>query len=86
MIVCLCTGATTQVVNNAITAGASTSTDVAAACGAGAVCGRCRRTLRALIAAHPTQRPPDGEGRTVPANLRPGAQAPRDDTGGDRDS
>ncbi|MCV7102026.1 (2Fe-2S)-binding protein [Mycobacterium palustre] len=51
MYVCLCVGATTQTVCDAVERGASTSKEVAAACGAGADCGRCRRTLRAIIAA-----------------------------------
>lgn len=52
MFVCLCTGATSQVVNDVVAAGACTSKQIAEACGAGADCGRCRRTLRAIIAAH----------------------------------
>jgi bacterioferritin-associated ferredoxin len=51
MYVCLCVGATNQTVCDAVASGASTSKEVAAACGAGADCGRCRRTLRAIIAA-----------------------------------
>ncbi|WP_163760757.1 (2Fe-2S)-binding protein [Mycobacterium botniense] len=51
MYVCLCVGATTQTVSAAVQRGASTSKQIAAACGAGADCGRCRRTLRAIIAA-----------------------------------
>src|ERR1700739_4308512 len=51
MYVCLCVGATNQTVSDAVARGACTSKQVAAACGAGADCGRCRRTLRALIAA-----------------------------------
>jgi bacterioferritin-associated ferredoxin len=39
VFVCLCNGITSQVVADAI----------AAACGAGADCGRCRRTLRNLL-------------------------------------
>ncbi|MED5814762.1 (2Fe-2S)-binding protein [Mycolicibacterium sp. 050232] len=52
MFVCLCTGATSQVVNEIVESGARTSKEVAEACGAGADCGRCRRTIRAIIAAH----------------------------------
>ncbi|MBU9765231.1 (2Fe-2S)-binding protein [Mycobacterium sp. TNTM28] len=52
MFVCLCTGATSQVVNEIVESGATTSKAVAEACGAGADCGRCRRTIRAIIAAH----------------------------------
>ncbi len=51
MYVCLCVGATNQTVSDAVALGASTSREVAAACGAGGDCGRCRHTLRAIIAA-----------------------------------
>jgi bacterioferritin-associated ferredoxin len=50
MYVCLCVGATSQTVSEAVERGACTSKEIAAACGAGADCGRCRRTLRAIIA------------------------------------
>ncbi|WP_375487422.1 bacterioferritin-associated ferredoxin [uncultured Mycobacterium sp.] len=50
MYVCLCVGATSQTVSDIVARGASTSKEVAAACGAGADCGRCRHTLRAIIA------------------------------------
>jgi bacterioferritin-associated ferredoxin len=49
MYVCLCTGATTHVVADAVANGAGTSKEVAAACGAGADCGRCRHTVRSII-------------------------------------
>ena len=49
MFVCLCAGVTNQAVAAAVDAGASTSREVAEACGAGAECGRCRRTVRAII-------------------------------------
>jgi bacterioferritin-associated ferredoxin len=39
-------------VAEAITNGASTTNQIAAACGAGADCGRCRRTLRSLLGVH----------------------------------
>lgn len=52
MFVCLCTGTTSQAVNDIIASGASTSKEIADACGAGGDCGRCRRTIRAIIAAH----------------------------------
>lgn len=52
MYVCLCAGATSQTVTEAVAGGASTSRQVAAACGAGGDCGRCRRTVRAIIEAH----------------------------------
>ncbi len=49
MYVCLCAGVTNQTVSNAVAAGAKTSKEVAQACGAGSECGRCRRTVRAII-------------------------------------
>ncbi|MGK2879530.1 MAG: (2Fe-2S)-binding protein [Mycobacterium sp.] len=49
MFVCLCTGVTTQAVTDVVAGGAITSKQVAAACGAGSDCGRCRRTVRAII-------------------------------------
>lgn len=50
MYVCLCVGATNQMVSDAVAAGASTSKEVAAMCGAGGDCGRCRCTVRGIIA------------------------------------
>lgn len=52
MFVCLCTGVTSHVVNDVVAKGASTSKEVAAVCGAGSDCGRCKRTVRAIIEAH----------------------------------
>ncbi|QLL06740.1 (2Fe-2S)-binding protein [Mycobacterium vicinigordonae] len=49
MYVCLCNGITSHMVAEAVGAGACTTKEVAAACGAGADCGRCRRTVRAII-------------------------------------
>ena len=49
MYVCLCVGATNHTVAECVARGASTSKEVAAACGAGGDCGRCRRTVRAII-------------------------------------
>ncbi|MEB3979950.1 (2Fe-2S)-binding protein [Mycobacterium sp. 663a-19] len=49
MFVCLCNGVTSQTVGEAVEAGASTTKDVAQACGAGADCGRCRRTVQAIL-------------------------------------
>jgi bacterioferritin-associated ferredoxin len=51
MFVCLCNGVTSQVVADAIAGGATTTNQIAAACGAGSDCGRCRRTLRKLLGA-----------------------------------
>jgi bacterioferritin-associated ferredoxin len=60
MFVCLCTGTTTQVVDEVVASGATTSKEIAEACGAGGDCGRCRRTLRAMIAAHRNGGEPSG--------------------------
>jgi bacterioferritin-associated ferredoxin len=49
MFVCLCLGVTSHTVGDAVAAGANTSKKVAEACGAGSECGRCRRTVRAII-------------------------------------
>lgn len=51
MFVCLCMGITSHDVTECVANGARTSKQVAEACGAGGDCGRCRRTLRAIIAA-----------------------------------
>jgi len=60
MYVCLCVGVTSQAVAEAIACGASTSREVAAACGAGVDCGRCRHTLRDILAAAAEQRQATG--------------------------
>jgi bacterioferritin-associated ferredoxin len=39
-------------VDKAVADGACTSKQITEACGAGGDCGRCRRTLRAMIEAH----------------------------------
>ena len=50
MFVCLCRGVTSQEVSSAVESGACTSKQVARVCGAGSDCGRCRPTVRAIIA------------------------------------
>ncbi|MBV9089591.1 MAG: (2Fe-2S)-binding protein [Mycobacteriaceae bacterium] len=50
MYVCLCVGVTSETVREAVADGAATSKQVAVACGAGTGCGRCKRTVRAIIA------------------------------------
>jgi bacterioferritin-associated ferredoxin len=57
MYVCLCLGITTEAVRDAVDGGASTSRQVAAACGAGSQCGRCRRTVRAIIESQNSSEP-----------------------------
>ncbi|WP_081290591.1 (2Fe-2S)-binding protein [Mycobacterium asiaticum] len=54
MFVCLCYGITSQMVADAVADGATTTNQVASACGAGADCGRCRRTVRAIITSSST--------------------------------
>ncbi len=49
MYVCLCRGVTSHTVAEAVARGATTSNEVAERCGAGAECGRCRRSVRAII-------------------------------------
>ncbi|WP_210085790.1 (2Fe-2S)-binding protein [Mycobacterium sp. OAE908] len=49
MYVCLCQGVTIEAVSKAVAAGAATCNQVSEACGAGSECGRCRRTVRAII-------------------------------------
>jgi bacterioferritin-associated ferredoxin len=56
MFVCLCTGVTSQVVTDLVAGGASTSRQIADACGAGSDCGRCKRTVRSIIAASAQRR------------------------------
>jgi bacterioferritin-associated ferredoxin len=56
MWVCLCNGVNSQTVAEAVAAGASTTKDVAQACGAGAECGRCRRTVQAMLRSATTDR------------------------------
>ena len=51
MYVCLCNGITSYVVAEVVAQGASTTKEIAKACGAGSECGRCRRTLRAMLTA-----------------------------------
>jgi bacterioferritin-associated ferredoxin len=45
-------GVTSHDVDKAVANGACTSKQITEACGAGSDCGRCRRTLRAIIATH----------------------------------
>lgn len=51
MYVCLCTAVNSETVARVVAAGARTSQEVSDACGAGSVCGRCRSTVRRIIAA-----------------------------------
>jgi bacterioferritin-associated ferredoxin len=51
LYICLCLGVTTSTVQQAIDAGARSTKQVAEACGAGSVCGRCNHTVRTMIEA-----------------------------------
>lgn len=51
MYVCLCHGVTNHTVAQVVAAGATTTNQVAQACFAGSECGRCRRSVRAIIEA-----------------------------------
>ena len=62
MYVCLCHGVTGAEVCDAVARGAQTSKHVAMACGAGSDCGRCKRTIRAIIAEETGR--PEAAGRT----------------------
>ena len=62
MYVCLCHGVTGAEVCDAVAHGAQTSKRVAMACGAGSDCGRCKHTIRAIIAEETGR--PEAAGRT----------------------
>jgi bacterioferritin-associated ferredoxin len=49
MYVCFCMGVTSTAVQRAIDEGAHSTKQVAVACGAGSVCGRCRHTVRVML-------------------------------------
>ena len=49
MYICLCLGVTTSTVQQAIDAGARSTKQVAEACGAGSICGRCGHTIRTML-------------------------------------
>jgi bacterioferritin-associated ferredoxin len=62
MYVCLCLGVTNQTVADAVAAGAVTSQQVSDTCGAGSQCGRCRRTIRAVISSSQSATTESGRG------------------------
>ena len=74
MYVCLCTGATTQAVADAVASGATTCNQVAAHCGAGLDCGRCRRTVQpsSPLNARGVARSVRSSARAAAAELREG--------------
>jgi bacterioferritin-associated ferredoxin len=55
MFVCLCTGVTSEAIKDLVANGAVSTKEIAQACGAGMECGRCRRTVRAIIAGNGVQ-------------------------------
>lgn len=55
MFVCLCTGVTSEAIKDLVANGAVSTKEIAQACGAGMECGRCRRTVRAIIAGNAVQ-------------------------------
>ena len=59
MYVCLCMGVTSSIVQQAIDGGARSTKQVATTCGAGSICGRCRHTVRDMIAATETPAKPE---------------------------
>jgi bacterioferritin-associated ferredoxin len=60
--VCLCEAVTSGTIVDAIEAGARTVADVEKACGAGSVCGKCRRNILILIDQHQGDAPPARKG------------------------
>ncbi len=49
MLVCFCNGVSDRRIRRLVHEGASSWREVARACGAGASCGACRPTVRALV-------------------------------------
>ena len=49
MYVCMCCAVTSHTVEETIRCGARSTRDVAAQCGAGSVCGRCRSNVREIL-------------------------------------
>jgi bacterioferritin-associated ferredoxin len=52
LIVCSCTGVTDREIRRLARAGACTLREVAESCGAGAGCGGCRPSIRAILRQH----------------------------------
>lgn len=78
MYVCLCYGITSNMVAECVAKGACSSKEVALACGAGSECGRCRRTVRAIIATEQGCVPQPGPGLVPPpcTTVTPTTQRP----------
>jgi bacterioferritin-associated ferredoxin len=52
MWICLCEAVTSGTIHQAIEAGASNLDEIAKACSAGTVCGRCKRNIAVLLNDH----------------------------------
>lgn len=52
MIICLCEGISDRLVERAAQDGATTVKEIGRACGAGAGCGMCHRSIREIICRH----------------------------------
>lgn len=52
MIICLCEGTSDRQVERAAKEGATTVKEISRACGAGAGCGMCHRSIREIIQRH----------------------------------
>jgi len=74
MYVCLCSAVTSATVLEAIDEGATTSKEVAQACGAGSECGRCRATVRGLIGGRNAERQSADAKRSHSAPIKPYVQ------------
>lgn len=66
--VCLCNAVTNRTIVHLIDGGLRTSAEIAERCGAGAECGRCRRTVRAMIESYAERG--NHEGRDEGADAR----------------
>ncbi|HEV8617841.1 MAG TPA: (2Fe-2S)-binding protein [Methylomirabilota bacterium] len=64
MIVCLCRGVADRAIGAAIADGASTLTDIVAACAAGSDCGACHASLLAMLAGSQGREPATACGRS----------------------
>ena len=52
MWVCLCEAVTSTTIREAIEAGAGSVNEVGKECGAGTVCGKCKRTIAVMVDQH----------------------------------
>ena len=61
MWVCMCNGVTSNTIQEIIDDGARSTKEIETRCGAGAVCGRCRHTVRVMLqkAVDSAEPPPD---------------------------